>query len=143
MPQLCPPYWQQKYPIRRDSALAYSKLLLENSSYELRNAPINSKTLFNGKIKEVAKANYEAQQQRFLASTSSNTALQHQKPLATSRAFKILKVPTKVSRTNKHNHTGQKHKQSFTSSNRKDFTKRSSNSKQFPSSKIVSFSTRF
>ena len=53
------------FQTRRDAALAYSKLLLENSSYELRNASINSKTLFDGKIKEGAKANYEAQQQRF------------------------------------------------------------------------------
>ena len=43
--------------------LATSKLLLENSSYELGNAPINAKSLFDNKIKEVAKANYEAQQQ--------------------------------------------------------------------------------
>ena len=47
---------------RRDTALASLKLLLENSSCELRNAPINCKTLFDSKIKEVAKANYEAQQ---------------------------------------------------------------------------------
>ena len=64
------------FQARRDSALASSKLLLENSSYELRNAPINSKTLFSGKIKEVAKANYEAQQQRFLASSSTNAPVQ-------------------------------------------------------------------
>ena len=38
------------FQARRDSALADSKLLLENSSYELRNALINSKTLFSGKI---------------------------------------------------------------------------------------------
>ena len=49
------------FQARRDLALANSKLLLDNSSYELRNAPINSKTLFGGKIKEVAKANYEVQ----------------------------------------------------------------------------------
>ena len=42
---------------RCDAALASSKILLDNSSYELRNAPINSKTLFDGRIKEVAKAN--------------------------------------------------------------------------------------
>ena len=45
------------FQARRDAALASSKLLLDNSSYELRNAPINSKTLFDGKVKEVAKAN--------------------------------------------------------------------------------------
>ena len=67
------------FQARRDSALANSKLLLENSSYKLRYAPINSKTLFGGKIKEVAKANYEAQQQRFLASSLSNTPVQQSK----------------------------------------------------------------
>ena len=36
------------FQARRDSALANSKLFLENSSYEFRNAPINSKTLFDG-----------------------------------------------------------------------------------------------
>ena len=108
-----------------DSALANSKLLLENSSDELRNALINSKTLFDGKIKEVAKANYEAKQQRFLVSTSSSTAIQHQKPLATSRAFNIPEVPTKPSRTKQTQpYRTKTHTQSFTSSNRKDFTKR-------------------
>ena len=41
---------------RRDAALATSKLLLENSCYELRNAPIIAKTLFGNKIKEGAKS---------------------------------------------------------------------------------------
>ena len=59
------------FQARRYVALASSKLLFDNSSYELRNAPINPKTIFAGKIKEVAKANYEAQQQRFLASISA------------------------------------------------------------------------
>ena len=55
------------------------KSFCENSSYELRNAPISAKSLFDYKIKEVAKANYEAQQQRFLASSSTNTNVQQQK----------------------------------------------------------------
>ena len=55
---------------RRDTAIASSKLLLDKSSHELRNAPINSQQLFNNKIKEVAKSNYEAQQHRFLASST-------------------------------------------------------------------------
>ena len=58
------------FQARRDAALASSKLLLDNSTYELRNAPINSKYLFYGRIKEIAKSNFEAQRQRFLASTS-------------------------------------------------------------------------
>ena len=32
------------FQARRDAALASSKLLLNNSSYELRNAPVNSET---------------------------------------------------------------------------------------------------
>ena len=48
------------FQARRDVVLATSELLLENSSYELRNAPISSKTLFGNKIKEVAKGNFEA-----------------------------------------------------------------------------------
>ena len=66
------------FQARRDAVLATSKVLLENSSHELRNAPINSKTLFGNKIKEVAKANFEAQQQRFLATSSVATTMQQQ-----------------------------------------------------------------
>ena len=58
------------FQARRDAALASSKLLLDNSTYELRNAPINSKSLFDGRIKEIAKSNFEAQQQRFLVTIS-------------------------------------------------------------------------
>ena len=57
------------FEARLDTAIATSKLLLENSGYELRNAPINAKSLFDNKIKEVTKSNYKAQQQRFLASS--------------------------------------------------------------------------
>ena len=61
------------FQARRNEAITTSKLLLENSTYELRNVPINAKSLFDNKIKEVARSNYEAQQQRFLASSSTNT----------------------------------------------------------------------
>ena len=70
------------FQARRDS-------LLDNSSFELRNAPINSKTLFDGRIKEIAKSNFEAQQQRFLASTSIQSQSSSVKPPTPSRAFKI------------------------------------------------------
>ena len=43
-------------------------LLLDNSSHELRNAPINSRQLFDNKIKEEAKSYYEVQQHRFFSS---------------------------------------------------------------------------
>ena len=77
------------FQARRDAALASSKLLLDNSTYELRNAPINSKSLFDGRIKEIAKSNFEAQQQRFLASTSIQSQSHFYKPPSQSRAFKI------------------------------------------------------
>ena len=64
---------------RRDAVLATSKILLDNSNHELQNAPINSKTLFGNKIKEVAKGNFEPQQQRFLATSSVATTMQQQK----------------------------------------------------------------
>ena len=61
---------------RRDAAIASSKLLLDHSSHALKNAPINSQQLFDNKVKEVAKSNYEAQHHRFLASSASNTNIQ-------------------------------------------------------------------
>ena len=83
------------FQARRDAALASSKLFLDNSSFELRNTPINSKTLLDGRIKEIAKSNFEAQQQRFLASTSIKSQSSSFKPSTTSRAFKIPKYPAK------------------------------------------------
>ena len=87
------------FQARRDAALASSKLLLHNSSYELRNAPINSKTLFESRIKEIAKSNFEAQQQRFLASTSIQSQSSSVKPPTPSRAFKIPKYLAKQTMT--------------------------------------------
>ena len=87
------------FQARRDTALASSKLLLDNSSFELRNAPINSKTLFDGRIKEIAKSNFEAQQQRFLATTSIQSQSRSFKPPTTSRAFKTPKYPAKQTMT--------------------------------------------
>ena len=55
------------FQARHDVVLAMSKNLLDSSNHKLRNVPINSKTLFGNKIREVAKGNFEAQQQRFLA----------------------------------------------------------------------------
>ena len=66
------------FQTRRDAVLDMSKILLDNSNHQLGNAPIHSKTLFGNKIKEVAKANFEAQQQRFLATSSVATTLQQQ-----------------------------------------------------------------
>ena len=50
--------------------------MLENSSYELRNAPVNAKSLFDNKIKEVAnffKLITKGYSRDFLASSSTNT----------------------------------------------------------------------
>ena len=84
----------------RDAVLATSKLLSDNSNQELRNAPINSKTLFGNKIKEVAKGNFEAQQQRFLATSSVATTMQQQQKVTypAPPVFKRSKQPTKPSR---------------------------------------------
>ena len=69
---------------------------MHNSNHELRNTPINSKTLFGKKIKEVAKGNFEAQQQRFLATSFVATTLQQQKMTYTAPpVFKTQKQPTK------------------------------------------------
>ena len=108
------------FQARRDAGLASSKLLLDNSSYELRNAPINSKTLFDGRIKAVA--NYEVQQQRFLTSTSQ-AQFHQQKPLSPP------KYPTKQSRPKPmQTYRPKIQTQSVTTSNKKDFTKRTDNS---------------
>ena len=45
------------FQARCDAVLVTSKLILENSCYDLLNAPINAKSLFGNKIKEVAKSN--------------------------------------------------------------------------------------
>ena len=133
------------FQARRDAATATSKLLLENSGYKLRNAPINAKTLLDNKIKEVAKSNYEAQQQRFIASSSASTNLQQQKSsYSATGLFKRPKQPSKSARpkqTQPYRSETQTH--SFMFGTRKDYNKRGSNTRQFPSSKQASSSTKF
>ena len=133
------------FPARHDAAIATSKLLLENAGYKLRNAPINAKSLFDNKNKEVAKSNYEAQQQRFLASSSTNTNVQQQKSsYSASGPFKRPRQLNKSSRPKQNQlYRSKTQTQSFKSGTRKDFNKRSSNMKQFPSSKHASSSTKF
>ena len=101
---------------RRDAAIATSKLLLENSGYELRNAPINANTLFYNKIKEVAKSNYEGQQQRFIASSSTITNVQmyNNKSLLIWLSDRLKDLDCRVSQLdlNRHNRTGLKLKPS-------------------------------
>ena len=82
------------FQARWDAALASSKLLLDNSSFELRNAPVNSKTLFDGRIKEIAKSNFEAQQQRFLASTSIQSQSRSFKPPTKPASVAQLDAPS-------------------------------------------------
>ena len=129
---------------RRDAVLATSKLLLENSNYELRNAPINSKTLFGNKIKEVAKGNFEAQQQRFLATSSVAANLQQQQKVTypAPPVFKRPKQPTEPSRPKQMQPYRPKRQTQSYSSSRKEYAKRSGNPKQFPSSKQASSSTK-
>ena len=73
------------YQARRDAALATSKLLLGNSSHELRNAPINS-------IKS------QIMKQKFLASSSTNVNIQQQQKSSYSAtgSFKNPRQPTKI-----------------------------------------------
>ena len=133
------------FQARRDTALASSKLLLDNSTYELRNAPINSKSLFDGRIKEIAKSNFEAQQQRFLASTSIQSQSHSFKPPTQSRAFKIPKYPVKQTTSRPKPTQSYRSKnipQSSSSHTKKDNIKRTGNIRQFPSSKPASSSAR-
>ena len=122
------------FQARCDAAIASSKLLLNNSCHELRNAPINSQQLFD---KKIAKSNYEAQQHRFLASSISNANIQQQQNSSFSATglFKKPRQPT-ISYRPKQNqlYRSKTQSQSYTSNTKKDFSKRSSNTKQFPSS---------
>ena len=128
------------FQARRDAALASS-----NSTYELRNAPINLKSLFDGRIKEIAKSNFEAQQQRFLASTSIQSQSHSFKPPSQSRAFKIPKYPAKQTTSRPKPTQSYRSKnipQSSSSHTKKDNIKRTGNIHQFPSSKPASSSAR-
>ena len=131
------------FQARLEAVIAISELWLENSSNKLRNAPVYAKSLFDNK--EVAKANYEAQQQKFLASSSTNTnEQQQQSSYLASGVFKRPRQPNKSSRPKQSQpYRSKTQNQSFTSSTRRDYSKRSSNTKQFPSSKHSSSSTKF
>ena len=134
------------FQARRYAAIATSKLLLEkNAGYKLRNAPINAKTLFDNKIKEVAKSNYEAQQQRFIASSLASTNIKQQKSSYSATApFKRSRLQNKSTRP-KHTqpYKSKTQTQSFTSGTKKNYNKRSTNTRQFPFSKQASSSTKF
>ena len=132
------------FQARRDVVLATSKILLDNSNHELQNVLINSETLFGNKIREVAKGNFQAQQQRFLATSSAATTIQQQKvTYPAPPVFKRPKQPTKSSRPQqKQSYRPKNQTQSFSSS-RKEYAKRSGNQKQFPTSKQASSSTKF
>ena len=84
------------FQARHDVAIATSKLLLDNSGYVLKNAPINAKSLLGNKIKEDAKFNYKVQQQRFLASSSTNANQQQKASYLATKAFKIPKLPKTI-----------------------------------------------
>ena len=133
------------FQARRDAALASSKLLLDNSSYELRNTPINSKALFDGRMKEIAKSNFEAQQQRILASTSIQSQFSSFKPPTPSRVFKIPKYPAKQTTSRPKPmqlYRSKTQPQSSSIHTKKENIKKTGNICQFPSSKLASSSTR-
>ena len=70
---------------------------------------IKAKSLFYNKIKEVARANYQAQQQRFLASASTSANVQQQKSsFLASGAFKRSRQPSKPQDLNRTSRTGLK-----------------------------------
>ena len=133
------------FQARRDAAKASSKSLLDHFSHALRTARINSQLRFDSKIKEVAKSNLKAQQHRFLASSASNPAMQPQKSfyMATD-PFRKPRQPTKSFRSSQNQpYRSKNQSQSCMSNTRKDFSKRSSNVRQFPSSKPALSSTKF
>ena len=133
------------FQARRDAVLATSKILLDSSNHELRNAPINSTTLFGNKIREVAKCNFEAQQQRFLATSSVASSVQQQQKVTypAPPVFKRPKQPTKFSRPQQMQSYRSKNQTQSYSSNKKEYAKRGGNQKQFPSSKKASPSTKY
>ena len=113
------------FQARHDGVLATSKILLDSFNHELRNAPINSKTLFGNKIKEVAKGNFEAQQQRFLATSSVATTVQQQKvTYLAPPVFKRPKQQTKPSRPQQTPPYSPKSQTQSYSSSRKEYAKR-------------------
>ena len=122
------------FQARRDAVLATFKILLDNSNHELRNVPINSTTLFGNKIKEVAKGNFEAQQQRFLATSSVASTMQQQQKVTylTPPVFKRPKQPTKSSRPQQMQSYRPKSQTQSYSSNRKEYAKRSGNQNSSP-----------
>ena len=133
------------FQARRDAAIASSKFLMDHSCHELRIAPINFQQLFDNKVKEFAKSNFEAQQHRFLASYTSNTNLQQQKSsyLATG-PFRKPRQLTKASRPKQNQpYRSKNQSQSYMLNTKKDFPKRGRNILLFPSSKPASSSTKF
>ena len=126
------------FQARRNAAVASSKFLKDHFSHELRNAPINSQQLFDSKVKEVAKSNFEAQQHRFLAS-ACNTNLQQQKSsYSATGPFRKPKQPTKASSPKQNQRYRSKNQsQSYVPNTKKDLPKRSSYIRQLPSSKPV------
>ena len=129
------------FQARRDAVLATSKILLDNTNHELRNSPKNSKTLFGNKIKEVAKGNFEAQQQRFLATSSVATTSNRKWLIQLLMSLRDWSSQLNLLGLSKRSRTGLKVRQSYSSS-RKEYAKRSGNQKQFPSSKQASTSTK-
>ena len=133
------------FQARRDAVLATSKILLDNSNHELRNVPVNSTTLFGNKIKEVARGNFEAQQERFLAASSVACTMQQQQKVTyqTPTVFKRPKQPTKFSRPQQTQSYRPKSQTQSYSSNKKEYAKSNGNQKQFPTSKQASSSTKY
>ena len=112
------------FQARSDTVIASSKLLLDHSSHELRNHPINSQQLFDNKVKEVAKSNYEA-----------TTNIQQQKSsYSASGLFRKPGQPTKSYRPKQNQlYRSKNQSQSYMSNTKKDFLRRVATQSSSPS----------
>ena len=99
---------RELFQARHDTAMAILKLLSDYSSHELRNTPINSRLMFDNKIKEVEKTKYKMQQQRFLASSSTNVNIQQlqKSSYSATGSFKNLNSQPNLTDLNRTKSTG-------------------------------------
>ena len=136
------------FQARCDAVLATSKVLLENSNHELRNAPVNSKTLKiiiklrklpRAILRPSSKGSWQLPQLLIQYNNNKQQKVTYSAP----PAFKKPKQLAKLSRPQQtQSFRPKSHTQSY-SSNRKEYAKRNGNQKQFPSSKQASSSTKY
>ena len=109
------------FQARRDAALATSKLLLENSCYELRNAPLMPNLYLTIKSRKLP---------RVITKPNSKASWHLPQPIQTyNNQRRLIRL--------QQSHRPKSQSQSLSSGTRKD-SKRSGNTKQFPSFKHAS-----